>query len=103
MLPRVTFIDGIHSEDIKPLIDEEEDEAESIDEHFGYQEKFFILSKFVKFDHILDIEECQKLANEAISHMAEEDDELMIIKNHVRRPERKNEAFEKETFDIFED
>lgn len=27
----------------------------------------------------------------------------MIIKKQVRRPERKLEAFEKETFDIFED
>lgn len=44
-----------------------------------------------------------KLADEALEQISKEDDELTIIKKQVRRPERKNEAFEKETFDIFED
>lgn len=64
-------------------------------------EKFFILSKFGKFR--IAIDELETLAEQALNCIGEEDDEETILKNQIRRHERKNEAFEKETFDLFDD
>jgi hypothetical protein len=102
MLPQVTYIDDLHRNLIFPAPEVDElDELED-DSLKAFEESSFIIQKFTGFSQF-GLIELEKLAKEALDQMETEDDELMIIKKQVRRHERKNEAFEKETFDLFDD
>ena len=101
LLPQLRFLDDLHidainkDEVVLPQFKFVKDTLTVI------EEKFFILSKFSKFSFKID--ELENLADEALDWIGEEDNEEMIIKLQVKRHERKNEAFEKETFEMFDE
>ena len=102
ILPSLKYLDDIHIGAI-----EAEEEIKIIDtkptkESFVVlDEKYFILSKFAKFS--IPVDELEMLGDEALDCIGEEDDEDTILKKQIKRHERKNEVFEKETFDLFDD
>jgi hypothetical protein len=101
LLSQVKFIDDFYIDAIKP-------EDESIDrtnlniyEYDVAEERQFILSKFAKFS-CLKIDDLLEWTQEALDSIHEEDSEEMLIKKKVKRHDRKSEAFQKETFDVFD-
>lgn len=101
MLKNIKYLDDIH---IGAIVEEQTDEAPPNLIHDSFtvlDEKYFVLSKFGKFK--ISVDELEELADQALNCIGEEDDEDTILKNQIRRHERKNEAFEKETFDLFDD
>ena len=101
-LPNVKYIDETYRDAIMAAEPEEIESTDVISELDWIDELAYILPKFAGFSQF-GLQELENMAKEALKQMGSEDDELMIIKKQVRRPERKNEAFEKETFDIFDD
>ena len=100
-LRHLKFIDDLHVGVISPF--EVRPTSPDLKDNFSLaKEKNYVLSKFANFD-FLKFEEINKLADDAIEMIDKEDSEEVIIMKQVKRHERKNEAFEKETFDIFDD
>ena len=101
MLQNLKYLDDMH---IGAIEEEKSNEIPIISSKESFivlDEKYFVLSKFAKFS--ISIDELELLADQALDWIGEEDDEDTILKKQVKRHERKNEAFEKETFDLFYD
>jgi hypothetical protein len=101
MLSQVKYIDDIHIDAIDPDDEPTDFLEDELLEHKIADEKRFILSKFTKFD-IFSAKRLFDYAADALQLMPSEDNEENLLKKKVKRHERKNKAFEKETFDVFD-
>lgn len=101
MLRQVKYIDDDHVDAIEPEDTTIEKSDSFLEEINAMEEKIFVLSKFAKFQ-FLSVDDLQSWAEEALKWIHEEDDEGTLIKKKVKRHDRKNEAFEKETFEVFD-
>ena len=102
MLKQIKYLDDLH---VKAIEHEEPPyEIENLGKESltVLEEKLFVLSKFSPFG-CFKVDDLERWADEALDAMGEEDSEENILKKHVKRHDRKNEAFEKETFDLMED
>lgn len=100
LLPQLKYLDDLHIGAIRtdqPILSYSKLEDFSLS---VIEEKYFILSKFSKFS--IGIDELEQLAAEALDWITDEEHEETILKTQIKRHERKNEAFENETFEMFD-
>jgi len=100
MLRQIKYLDNYHIDAIEPEEDKDSLDDKLLEASIA-REKTFILSKFAKF-HNFSVDELLSWAKDALNAMPEEDDEDLLIKKKIKKPERKHKAFEKETFDVFD-
>lgn len=101
MLRQVKYIDDFHVNAIEPEPAKQDYLEEAMLEYKIADEKQFILSKFAKFD-CLQLNEIFCLADEALQKLPQDEKDDGLVKKKVKRHERKYEAFEKETFEVFD-